>query len=141
VRWRWIDRNVATDVPNPMHARAEFDPLESWQEVMALAHELGPYGPLVIFCVAPGTACRCAPRLWPRSTNSCAVRASSFARPAAGASVVGPVATHAVAMIQARPGMRPSASIAGLSRRPVMMTLWPGWQVVANASLVAGDRQ
>jgi hypothetical protein len=32
VRWRWIDHNVATDVPNPMHARAEFDPFESWEE-------------------------------------------------------------------------------------------------------------
>ncbi len=48
VRWRWIDHNVATDVPNPMHARAEFDPFESWEEVMALARELGPYGPIDI---------------------------------------------------------------------------------------------
>jgi integrase len=54
VRWRWIDHNVATDVPNPMHARAEFDPFESWEEVRALADELGPYGPLVIFCVGTG---------------------------------------------------------------------------------------
>ena len=54
VRWRWIDHNVATDVPNPMHARAEFDPFGSWAEVMALAHELGPYGPFVIFCVGTG---------------------------------------------------------------------------------------
>jgi integrase len=54
VRWRWIDHNVATDVPNPMHARAEFDPFEPWEEVRALARELGPYGPLVIFCVGTG---------------------------------------------------------------------------------------
>jgi integrase len=54
VRWRWIDHNVATDVPNPMHARAEFDPFESWEEVGALADELGPYGPLVIFCIGTG---------------------------------------------------------------------------------------
>jgi len=54
VRWRWIDHNVATDVPNPMHARAEFDPFESWEEVRALADELGPYGPLVVFCVGTG---------------------------------------------------------------------------------------
>ncbi len=54
VRWRWIDRNVATDVPNPMHARTEFDPFESWEAVQALADELGPYGPLVVFCVGTG---------------------------------------------------------------------------------------
>ncbi len=41
VRWRWIDHNVATNVAGPMHARAEFDPVASWEEVMALAHELG----------------------------------------------------------------------------------------------------
>jgi hypothetical protein len=54
VRWRWIDHNVATDVPNPMHARTEFDPFESWEEIQALAHELGPYGPLIVFCVGTG---------------------------------------------------------------------------------------
>jgi integrase len=54
VRWRWIDQNVATDVPNPMHARAEFDPFESWDEVMALACDLGLYGPLVVVCVGTG---------------------------------------------------------------------------------------
>jgi len=54
MRWRWIDHNVATYVPNPMHARAEFDPFDSWEEVRALARELGPYGPLVVFCVGTG---------------------------------------------------------------------------------------
>jgi integrase len=54
VCWRWIDRNVATDVPNPLHARAEFDPFESWEEVDVLARELGPFGPLAIFCVGTG---------------------------------------------------------------------------------------
>ena len=54
VRWQWIDRNVATDVANPMHVRAEFDPFESWDEVDALARELGPFGPLAIFCVGTG---------------------------------------------------------------------------------------
>jgi integrase len=54
VRWQWIDRNVATDVPNPRHAREEFKPFESWQEVDALARELGRFGPLAIFCVGTG---------------------------------------------------------------------------------------
>jgi integrase len=54
VRWRWIDHNVAADVPNPMHARADFTPFESWEEVQALADELGPYGPLIVFCVGTG---------------------------------------------------------------------------------------
>jgi integrase len=54
VRWQWINRNVATDVPNPMHARLEFNPFESWEEVDALARELGPFGPLAIFCVGTG---------------------------------------------------------------------------------------
>ena len=54
VRWQWIDRNVATDVPNPLHARTEFETFGSWEEVDALAHELGPFGPLAIFCVGTG---------------------------------------------------------------------------------------
>jgi integrase len=54
VRWQWINRNVATDVPNPIHACVEFDPFESWEEVDALAHELGPFGPLAILCVGTG---------------------------------------------------------------------------------------
>jgi integrase len=54
VRWQWIDRNVATDVPNPLHARTEFETFGSWEEVDALARELGPFGPLAIFCVGTG---------------------------------------------------------------------------------------
>jgi integrase len=54
VRWQWIDRNVAADVPNPRHAREEFTPFESWEEVDALARELGSFGPLAIFCVGTG---------------------------------------------------------------------------------------
>jgi integrase len=54
VRWQWLDRNVAVDVANPMHARMEFEPFESWEEVDALARELGPFGPLAIFCVGTG---------------------------------------------------------------------------------------
>jgi integrase len=54
VRWQWLERNVATDVSNPLHDRAEFTPFHSWQEVEAVAMELGPFGPLVIFCVGSG---------------------------------------------------------------------------------------
>jgi integrase len=54
VRWRWIEHNVATDVRNPRHPREEFTPFESWDEVDALARELGPFGPLAIFCVGTG---------------------------------------------------------------------------------------
>jgi hypothetical protein len=58
VKWQWIERNVATDVANPLHERAEFRPFDSWEEVEAVAHELGPFGPLVIFCVGTGCARR-----------------------------------------------------------------------------------
>jgi integrase len=54
VRWRWMERNVAVEVKNPLHPRTEFTPFESWEEVDALARELGPFGPLVIFCVGTG---------------------------------------------------------------------------------------
>jgi integrase len=54
VRWRWIEHNVATDVRNPQHARQEFQPFHSWTEVEAVAAELGPFGPLAIFCVGTG---------------------------------------------------------------------------------------
>jgi integrase len=54
VRWQWIDRNVATNVPNPLHARTEFETFGSWEEVDALARELGPFGPLAVFCVGTG---------------------------------------------------------------------------------------
>jgi integrase len=54
VRWRWIEHNVATDIKNPVHAREEFTPFESWEEVDALARELGPFGPLTILSVGTG---------------------------------------------------------------------------------------
>jgi len=54
VRWRWIEHNAAVDVRNPEHARQEFLPFVSWEEVDAVAHELGPFGPLAIFCVGTG---------------------------------------------------------------------------------------
>jgi integrase len=54
VRWRWIEHNVATDVRNPEHERSEFLPFADWEEVDAVARELGPFGPLAIFSVGTG---------------------------------------------------------------------------------------
>jgi integrase len=39
---------------NPLHARTEFTPCDTWEEVDAVAQELGPLGPLAIFCVGTG---------------------------------------------------------------------------------------
>src|SRR3954470_909918 len=54
VRWQWIERNAALDVKNPQHPRPEFVPFESWDEVDAVAAELGPFGPIAVFCVGTG---------------------------------------------------------------------------------------
>lgn len=54
VRWRCIEHNIATDVKNPQHAREEFTPFDTWDEVDAVAHELGPLGALAIFCIGTG---------------------------------------------------------------------------------------
>lgn len=55
VKWQWIERNVATFVSNPEHARMEFRPFESWEEVETVAVELGPvFGALAIFSVGTG---------------------------------------------------------------------------------------
>lgn len=54
VKWRWIEQNVAGEVRNPQHARPEFRPFTDWEEVEAVAHELGPFGPLAVFCVGTG---------------------------------------------------------------------------------------
>ena len=54
VRWQWIERNAALDVKNPQHPRPEFVPFESWDEVDAVAAELGPFGPVAIFGVGTG---------------------------------------------------------------------------------------
>jgi len=54
VKWRWIEHNPAADVRNPQHARAEFHPFIDWDEVEAVAREMGPFGPLAVFCVGTG---------------------------------------------------------------------------------------
>ncbi|MCL2419622.1 MAG: site-specific integrase [Conexibacteraceae bacterium] len=54
VRWRWIEHNVAIDVRNPEHERTEFLPFADWDQVEAVARELGPFGPVAIFAVGTG---------------------------------------------------------------------------------------
>jgi integrase len=56
VSWGLIDVNPAKQgVDNPQRRRTEKRPFESWDELNALATELGPrYGPLVLFAAATG---------------------------------------------------------------------------------------
>jgi integrase len=56
VSWGPIDSNPAKQgVDNPQRRRTEKRPFESWDELDALATELGPrYGPLVLFAAATG---------------------------------------------------------------------------------------
>jgi integrase len=54
VRWKVLDENPASHVPNPPPKREEIRPFETWAEVEAVAEEVGPYGPLVIFAAGTG---------------------------------------------------------------------------------------
>jgi integrase len=55
VEWDWLTDNPAKRVPNPARRSNEKRPFESWQQIEAVAVQLGPvYGPMVIFAAATG---------------------------------------------------------------------------------------
>ena len=55
VRWQWIDRNVGGRRRQPTASAAGVHAVRrAGQEVESLAAELGPFGPLAIFCVGTG---------------------------------------------------------------------------------------
>jgi integrase len=54
VRWRLLEENPAKLVPNPLPRRAEIRPFDSWDEIDAVAEELGAFGPIVTFAAATG---------------------------------------------------------------------------------------
>jgi integrase len=54
VRWKVIEENPAKLVPNPQPKREEIRPFETWAEVEAVAEEIGPFGPLVVFAAGTG---------------------------------------------------------------------------------------
>ena len=54
VRWKVIEENPAKLVPNPQPRREEIRPFGSWEELDAVAEELGPWGSLVVFAAGTG---------------------------------------------------------------------------------------
>jgi integrase len=56
VAWKLIEENPAKrGVPNPGRRCREQRPFESWQQIRALARQLGPvYGPMIVFAAATG---------------------------------------------------------------------------------------
>jgi integrase len=55
VRWKWLEENVATLIKNPEPRAGEIHPFDSWEEIDAIAAELGPTdGPLVVTMAGTG---------------------------------------------------------------------------------------
>jgi integrase len=54
VRWKLIEENPAKLVPNPLPRPAEICPFDSWEQIEAVAEELGPWGVIPIFAAGTG---------------------------------------------------------------------------------------
>jgi integrase len=54
VRWKLISENPAKLVPNPQPKRPEIHPFDSWEDVEAVAEELGPWGAVAMMAVGTG---------------------------------------------------------------------------------------
>jgi len=53
-RWGIVERNVGKDVANPRPRRSEITPFVSWEEIDAVAEELGPWGAIAVFAAGTG---------------------------------------------------------------------------------------
>ena len=54
MRWKLISENPAKAVPNPQPKRPEIRPFESWDEIEAVAVELGRWGAVALVAVGTG---------------------------------------------------------------------------------------
>jgi integrase len=54
VRWKLTSENPAKAIPNPQPKRPEIHPFQGWEEVEAVAEELGPWGPVALVAVGTG---------------------------------------------------------------------------------------